>query len=68
MSRTGSGIAGLGLALAALWVAPSARADERSNVMIVLDASGSMAGRMNGQVKMQLAERVVKDLVDNMPA
>jgi Ca-activated chloride channel homolog len=68
MSRTGSGIAGLGLALAALWAAPSARADERSNVMIVLDASGSMAGKMNGQVKMQLAERVVKDLVDNMPA
>lgn len=67
MKRPGTRIAALGLALAALWSAPGARADQ-ANVMIVLDASGSMAGKMNGQVKMQLAERVVKDLVDNMPA
>jgi Ca-activated chloride channel homolog len=45
-----------------------ALSDELSNVLIVLDASGSMAGKMNGEVKMQLAQRVVKDLVDNMPA
>ena len=56
-------------ALATALLAPlAARADDASNVLIVLDASGSMAGRMNGQVKMDLAERVVKDLVDNMPA
>ena len=56
-------------ALAAASLAPlAARADDATNVLIVLDASGSMAGRMGGQVKMQLAERVVKDLVDNMPA
>jgi Ca-activated chloride channel homolog len=67
MNRPGTGIAALGLALALLWSAPAARGDQ-ANVMIVLDASGSMAGKMNGQVKMQLAERVVKDLVDNMPA
>jgi Ca-activated chloride channel family protein len=58
------------LALALTAAAPAALADEGelSNVLIVLDASGSMAGRMGGQQKMQLAERVVKDLVDNMPA
>jgi Ca-activated chloride channel family protein len=38
------------------------------NVLIILDSSGSMAGKMGGQVKMQSAQRVVKDLVDNMPS
>jgi len=55
-------------ALAVALLAHGARAQEASNVVIVLDASGSMAGKMGGQVKMDLAERVVKDLVDNMPA
>jgi Ca-activated chloride channel family protein len=53
---------------AALFAPVTARSDDAANVLIVLDASGSMAGRMNGEVKMTLAERVVKDLVDNMPA
>ena len=60
------------LALGALVIAPEpARAQEeieRTNVVIVLDASGSMAGRMNGQVKMDLARNVVRELVDNMPS
>jgi Ca-activated chloride channel family protein len=57
------------LALALTLAAPALADDgDLSNVLIVLDASGSMAGRMGGQQKMQLAERVVKDLVDNMPA
>jgi Ca-activated chloride channel family protein len=34
----------------------------------VLDSSGSMAGKVGGQTKMDLAERVVADLVENMPA
>ncbi len=54
--------------LCALFGSHDARAQDASNVLIVLDASGSMAGKMNGQVKMELAERMVKDLVDNMPA
>ena len=60
----------LALALALTLGAPAALADdgELTNVLIVLDASGSMAGKMGGQPKMQLAQRVVKDLVDNMPA
>jgi len=58
--------------LGTLLLAPApARAQEeidRTNVLIVLDASGSMAGRMNGQVKMDLARNVVRELVDNMPS
>ena len=61
-----------GLAFAALLLAPQlGRAQEeieRTNVLIVLDVSGSMAGRMNGVVKMDLARNVVRDLVDNMPS
>jgi len=57
----------LGLCCALLALALTARADDSENILIVLDASGSMAGRMNGQVKMELAQRVVKDLVENMP-
>ncbi len=60
------------LAWGAFGLAPtSARAQEeleRANVVIVLDASGSMAGRMNGQVKMDIARNVVRDLVDNRPS
>jgi Ca-activated chloride channel family protein len=62
----------LSLALAgALVPGPSAAREadeEHMNVLIILDSSGSMAGKMGGQVKMQAAQRVVKDLVDNMPS
>jgi Ca-activated chloride channel family protein len=67
MGKLGARLASAALVAASL-VPLAARADDATNVLIVLDASGSMAGRMGGQVKMQLAERVVKDLVDNMPA
>ena len=60
------------LALGALLLAPlAARAQEeieRTNVLIILDTSGSMAGRMGGKVKMDIARGVVRDLVDNMPS
>jgi Ca-activated chloride channel family protein len=52
---------------AAIWCAPQL-AHAQSNVLIVLDASGSMAGKIGDQVKMDLAERVVSDMVENMPA
>ncbi|MEX2206541.1 MAG: VWA domain-containing protein [Myxococcota bacterium] len=60
------------IALVALLLAPLvARAQEeieRTNVLIILDTSGSMAGRMGGKVKMDIARGVVRDLVDNMPS
>jgi Ca-activated chloride channel homolog len=55
-------------ACAALWIAPIGAHAQGSNVLIVLDSSGSMAGKVGGQVKMELAEKVVADLIDNMPA
>ncbi len=64
VSSLARGAAALLIACGAL----AARASEPSNVVIVLDASGSMAGRVDGKVKMDLAERVVKDLVTDMPA
>jgi Ca-activated chloride channel family protein len=56
---------------AALFASTGARAAEpapNANLLIVLDASGSMAGRIHGQTKMDLAERVVKDLIAGLPA
>jgi Ca-activated chloride channel family protein len=55
-------------ACAALWLAPQRASAQGSNVLIILDSSGSMAAKVGGQVKMELAQRVVADLVDNMPA
>ncbi|MGH8733849.1 MAG: vWA domain-containing protein, partial [Burkholderiales bacterium] len=55
--------AGTGLGLA-----PGSASAQGSNVLIVLDSSGSMAGKVGNQTKMDLAERVVGDLVENMPA
>jgi Ca-activated chloride channel homolog len=58
-----------GVACASLALAPAAAlAAEGQNVLIVLDSSGSMAGRVGDQVKMDLAERVVSDLIENMPS
>ena len=61
-------IAALAASWAALGLAPRAASAEGSNVLIVLDSSGSMAGKVGGKVKMDLAEQVVSDLVENMPA
>ena len=57
-----------GVAGCALLLAPRAADAQADNVLIVLDASGSMAGKMGDQVKMDVAERVVRDLVENMPS
>jgi Ca-activated chloride channel family protein len=57
-----------GAACAALAFAPLAALAEGQNVLIVLDSSGSMAGRVSGETKTAIAERVVTDLVENMPS
>jgi Mg-chelatase subunit ChlD len=44
---------------------PAAPAD---NLILILDASGSMWGRVNGETKIEAARRVVKDLVAGLPA
>jgi Ca-activated chloride channel family protein len=40
---------------------------DRVNVSILLDASGSMAGKVNGRVKMDLAKEAIRDFVSNLP-
>jgi Ca-activated chloride channel family protein len=55
-------------AAAGAWLAPLGASADGANVLIVLDSSGSMAGKVGGQTKMALAEKVVADLVENMPA
>ena len=58
-----------GVACAAFSLAPlAALAEGGQNVLIVLDSSGSMAGRVSGETKTAIAERVVTDLVENMPS
>ncbi len=42
--------------------------EEQSNVLIILDSSGSMAGKLGGESKIQIAQRTVRDLVANMPS
>lgn len=61
-------LAALAAACVGLGFAPRSAGAQGSNVLIVLDSSGSMAGKVGGEVKMDLAERVVADLVENMPA
>jgi Ca-activated chloride channel homolog len=57
-----------GAAWAALALAPLGALAEGQNVLIVLDSSGSMAGRVGGEAKTEIAERVVAELVENMPS
>lgn len=46
----------------------SSPAAPAANLILILDASGSMWGRVNGETKIEAARRVVKDLVAGLPA
>ena len=50
--------------LAPLHAAPTTA----SPTLIVLDASGSMRGRIKGETKMQIAKRAVDELIATLPA
>lgn len=66
MKRTGIlGRIGLAaaLALAALSVTATARADDRAKAILVLDASGSMWGQIDGKAKWDIARGAVDSLV-----
>ena len=51
------------LLLASLLLAPSAMAADQSKVMVVLDASGSMWGQIDGQSKIVIARQAIRDLM-----
>ncbi len=60
-------IAGLFAAcLATLTTSPAAAQSERA--ILVLDASGSMWGQIDGEAKITIAQRVIGDLLDTLPA
>ena len=58
-------ILGAGLALASLLLAGAAQA---KSVLFVLDASGSMWGRVGSEAKIDVARRVLGGLVHDLPA
>src|SRR5690606_22616273 len=47
--------------------APEGELPKQVNVEILLDASGSMAGRVSGGVKMDLAKEAIRDFVSKLP-
>mgnify|MGYP001375886042 CR=1 FL=1 len=47
--------------------APEGELPKQVNVEILLDASGSMAGRVSGGVKMDLAKKAIQNFVSKMP-
>lgn len=53
-------------AIAAL-VSWPAQSQDRANAMLVLDASGSMWGQIDGVAKITIAQDVVSDLLDGLP-
>lgn len=38
-----------------------------TNILFILDASGSMAGRIDGKPKMDVAKEVMTNLIDGLP-
>ncbi|NGQ95117.1 VWA domain-containing protein [Brevibacillus sp. SYP-B805] len=47
--------------------APSQQTKAKMNVEVILDASGSMAEKVNGGVKMDLAKKSIQDFLGNLP-
>jgi len=47
-------------------VAPASKAQERENVMLILDASGSMWGRVGEQPKIEVARSVMGSLLEDL--
>ena len=62
------GLGLIGLLRADVSAAAPPADDELRNLVIILDSSGSMVGRLGSETKMMAAKRVVKDLIENMPS
>ena len=67
-TRLGCSILALGALADLLASAPPTLADGPSDLLLVLDASGSMWGQVAGEAKIVIARRVVKDLAGRIPA
>jgi Ca-activated chloride channel family protein len=53
---------------AAFSLAPAAAQNESGDSILVIDASGSMWGRIEGEAKIVIAKRVLGDLLKDLPA
>ncbi len=53
------------LAVISIW--PAQATDQKSNLVFILDGSGSMWGRVNGEMKIVIAKRVMSSLLEQMP-
>jgi Ca-activated chloride channel family protein len=58
----------LALSLSVLSSTPGALAEAPAPLLLILDASGSMWGQIEGENKIVIARRVLGDLVDGLPA
>lgn len=56
------------VAMAALTLSTSALAQEQPNTILVMDGSGSMWGQIDGVAKITIAQDVVGELLDTIPA
>ncbi len=54
--------------LAALWTSPTLATDEAPKTTLILDASGSMWGQIDGTAKITIAQDVITGLVKNLPS
>ncbi len=54
-------------ALVLLWLPNLCMAQDRANTILVLDASGSMWGQIDGENKIVIARRVITDLLQSIP-
>jgi len=59
----------LGAVLAGLWAAPLGQAQVQvtDNVVVVVDASGSMGAPMGGSTRMSVAKNALKQVLDQIP-
>jgi len=52
----------------ALGFAPQSLAQEKPRAIMVLDASGSMWGQIDGKAKITIAQEVIGELLQSLPA
>ncbi|MHA1113580.1 MAG: hypothetical protein ACTSRY_03635, partial [Alphaproteobacteria bacterium] len=56
------------LAAALVLAVPARTAWAKTNIMFILDVSGSMRQKLDGEPKMRIAKRAFAGLVDGMPS
>ena len=50
-----------------IWLAAPIHAEQPPNLLLILDASGSMWGQIDGEAKITIARQVIEDVVSTLP-